>query len=162
MKKKQRAGSDASIEMSDTVYFKQEYDLYFQSQSSLDKTERESVCGVFGVRFKSCELPLVEEKQHCNITWIFFFLQVFNQTTRWHFLTVLLSSMFFWIRRKPQRLKTKVAITSVWPLGSLFYCYYSFHEVVCVITNYPGDSIDCQLELSLQYLYSGKRFLFVC
>lgn len=33
---------------------------------------------------------------------------------------------------------------------------YSFHEVVCVITNYPGDSIDCQLELSLQYLYSGK------
>lgn len=32
----------------------------------------------------------------------------------------------------------------------------SFIEVPCIITNYPGDSIDCQFELSLQYLYSGK------
>lgn len=39
----------------------------------------------------------------------------------------------------------------------------SFIEVACIITNYPGDSIDCQSELSLQYLYSGKNeYLFVC
>lgn len=37
----------------------------------------------------------------------------------------------------------------------------SFSEVACIITNYPGDSIDCQFELSLQYLYSG-RILLVC
>lgn len=42
----------------------------------------------------SCELPLVEERQHCNMTWIF----LFNQTkNRWHFLTALLSSMLLLI-----------------------------------------------------------------
>lgn len=34
----------------------------------------------------------------------------------------------------------------------------SFNEVACIIINYPGDSIDCQLELSLQYLYSGRNY----
>lgn len=68
--------------MSHTVHLKQDYDIYFQSKSSLDNTE--GLC-------ESCELPLLEEKQRCNITWIF--LQVFNQTWRWHFLTAL-SSMF--------------------------------------------------------------------
>lgn len=86
-----------------------------------EQFEYDSVTDVAAV--ESCELPLMEEKQRCNITWIF--LQVFNQTKRWHFRTV------YYHHCSSRSDKTSVsvlietvAITSVWSIGLLF-CYYS-------------------------------------
>lgn len=54
-------------------------------------------------RFQSYETPLVEEKQRCNVTWIF--LQVFNQDEKMAlFDSSLLSTMFLLDRTEPQSL----------------------------------------------------------
>lgn len=56
----------------------------------------------------------------------------------------------------------KVAIST-----SLALCNITFIKVACIIMDYPGDSIDCQFELSLQYLEPGVKkknktiFMFV-
>lgn len=71
---------------------------------------------------ESCELPLLAEKQRCNVTWIF--LQVFNQKWRWHFLTALSSMLIFINGEKKSVLVLtvkKVAITTLWPIGFLLY-----------------------------------------
>lgn len=46
----------------------------------------------------------------------------------------------------------KVAISK-----SLALCNITFIKVACIIMDYPGDSIDCQFELSLQYLEPGGK-----
>lgn len=40
---------------------------------------------------------------------------------------------------------------------TLFYYDSAVSVRLYYYKNYPGDSIDCQLELSLQYLYSGRN-----
>lgn len=42
----------------------------------------------------------------------------------------------------------------------MFIAKMNLSTVVCVCATYPGDSITCQLGLSLQYLYSGKTCWF--
>lgn len=53
----------------------------------------------------------------------------------------------------------KVAISK-----SSALCNITFIKVACIIMDYPGDSIDCQFELSLQYLEPGgeEKNIHVC
>lgn len=72
--------------------------VYFGWNLSSDKRKWE-----MWWRFQSYGTPLVEEKQRCNVTWIF--LQVFNQDEKMAlFDSSLLSTMFLLDRTEPQSL----------------------------------------------------------
>lgn len=92
--------------------------LHLQSGNSLNMTEWET-----WRLFESCELPLMAEKQRCDITWIF--LQVFNQTKDGTFSQRYHHQCFSWSDKTSVSVLIKtVAITSVWSIGLLFN-YYS-------------------------------------
>lgn len=110
----------------------------------------------WGVRVRwqcnNFELSLVEEKQHCNVTWTF--LQLFKWTD---FVTALsLSPALLWFRpnlgvRVWGKWEKEAITCSVRPVGLLFFLWItSFSEVAWFIPDYPGGSMDCQLRLSLQ------------
>lgn len=77
---------------------------------------------------EGCELPLVEEKQRCNITWIF--LWVFNQTKKdGTFSLRYYHRCLFWSDKTSVSVLVKIfkkeeeAIISVWPIGLWFYYF---------------------------------------
>lgn len=119
--------------------------LLFQSGSSLGETGR----GVERL-FESSELPLVEERQRCNITWIFFYKYLIRQKkNRRHFF-----SLRYYHRCSTWSDQTSVSVhfQTVKSSNNFSMTYWlsvsllpdSVIEVACIITDYPGDSIDCQ------------------
>lgn len=98
-----------------------------------EQFEYDSVTDVAAV--ESCELPLMEEKQRCNITWIF--LQVFNQTKKMALSHSVLSSLFLSIRQN-------LSVCAYWNCSNNLSMIYwlvvllllnSFIKVACSIIN---------------------------
>lgn len=116
--------------------------------------------------WKSCDFPLVEEMQHCNITWILYKYLIRQKVALFHGVIINVNIPFWWDKNLSvcacwDWKKSSNNLSMVYWLVLWFIRFIYFSEMACVIMNYPGDSIDCQLELSLQYLYSGKIIL-VC
>lgn len=110
--------------------------------------DEESVWGMRRRVFTGCERPLVEQSQHCD---------------------VILEFFYKYLIRKQEKKKSKddgtfyyngcsCWETSLFVLDETEKVSNKFDVLACFRTkNYPGDSIDCQLQLRLQYLYPGNK-----
>lgn len=136
----------------------QDYNIYFTV--SMDKIERASERT--WRLFESCELPLVEKRQRCNITWIF--LQVFNQTKKRKkdgtFSQRCYRRCSSWSDKTSVSVlvKWKVAITSVSPIGLLFYYHWGglYYYV------YPGGQYWLPVQAQFTVFISWEKSCSFC